>query len=58
MDKSPSDLIFEALCLRFRATTNVSKVMTRQDLQDATGLPAEALVDALQDLVGLSPKGS
>jgi hypothetical protein len=56
MDKSPSDLIFEALCLRFRATTNVSKVMPRQDLQDATGLPAEALVDALHDLVGLSPK--
>jgi hypothetical protein len=52
MAKSPSDLIFEALCLRYRSTTNVSKVMTRQDLQDATGLPAEALVDALRALVG------
>ena len=50
--KSPSDLIFEALCLRFRSTTNVSKMMTRQELQAATGLGAEALVDALRDLVG------
>jgi hypothetical protein len=51
MAKSPSDLTFEALCLRYRSTTNVSKVMTRQDLQEATGLPAEALVDALRVLV-------
>lgn len=51
MTKSPSDLIFEALCLRYRATTNVAGVMTRQELQEATGLPAEVLVDALRELV-------
>lgn len=51
MTKSPSDLIFEALCLRYRATTNVAWVMTRQELQGATGLPAEILVDVLRELV-------
>lgn len=45
-----SDLIFEALCLRYRSTTNAAKTMTRQELQDATGLRAEALVDALRTL--------
>jgi hypothetical protein len=50
-EKSPSDLIFEALCLRFRSTTNIGKTMTRQELQDAAGLTAEALVDALRVLV-------
>jgi hypothetical protein len=52
MAKSPSDLIFEALCLRYRATTKVSKVMTRQELQEATDLPADVLMEALQALVG------
>ena len=51
MAKPPSDLIFEALCLRYRSATNVSKIMTRQELQEATGLPAEVLVDALRALV-------
>jgi hypothetical protein len=51
MTKSPSDLIFEALCLRYRSPTNVAWVMTRKELQEATGLRAEALVDALRDLV-------
>lgn len=46
-----SDLIFQALCLRLRATTNVSRTMTRKELQEATGLRAEALVDALRGLV-------
>lgn len=50
--KSPSDLIFEALCLRYRATTKVSKAMTRQELQEATDLPADVLMEALQALVG------
>ena len=52
MTKSPSDLIFEALCLRYRATSNVAAAMTREELQGATGLPAEVLVDALRELVG------
>ena len=50
--KSPSDLIFEALCLRFRSTTSIGRMMTRQELQEATGLTAEALADALRALVG------
>jgi hypothetical protein len=50
-EKSPGGLIFEALCLRFRSTTNIRKTMTRQELQDATGLTVEALVDALRVLV-------
>jgi hypothetical protein len=52
MAKSPNDLIFEALCLRYRSSTNVSRVMTRKELQEATGLPAEVLVDTLRALVG------
>ena len=52
MANTPSDLIFEALCLRYRSTTNVAWVMTRHELQAATGLPAEVLVDAVRDLVG------
>jgi len=52
MANSPSDLIFEALCLRYRATTNVSTTMTRRELQEATGLAPEALMDALQVLCG------
>jgi hypothetical protein len=51
MTRSPSDLIFEALCLRHHSTTNVSWVMTLRELQEATGLPAEALVDTLHALV-------
>jgi hypothetical protein len=45
-----SDLIFEALCLRYRSTTSAARTMTRQELQDATGLRPEALVDALRTL--------
>ena len=41
-EKSPGDL---------RSTTNIRKTMTRQELQDATGLTAEALVDAVRVLV-------
>lgn len=50
--KTASDLIFEALCLRYRSTTNVAWVMTRKELQEATGLSTETLVDVLRDLVG------
>jgi hypothetical protein len=52
MAKSPRDLIFEALCLRYRSTPNVSKTMTRQELQEATGLPLERPRDALKVLCG------
>jgi hypothetical protein len=49
---APDDLILEALCLRYRATSNVGLTMTRQELQEATGLRAEALIVGLQALVG------
>ena len=49
---APDDLILEALCLRYRATPNVGLTMTRQELQEATGLRAEALIVGLQALVG------
>ena len=51
MEQTPNNLIFDALCLRYRSTNNVPWVMTCKELQEATGLPAEALVDALRDLV-------
>ena len=51
-EKKPTDLIFEALCLRHRATSNVSTTMTRGELQEATGLAPEALLDALKVLCG------
>ena len=52
MTSNPSDLIFEALCRRYRAATMVSKALTRRELQEATDLPANVLVEALQALVG------
>jgi hypothetical protein len=45
--KPPDALILEALCLRYRATSNVG-----QELQEATGLRAEALIVGLHALVG------
>jgi hypothetical protein len=46
-----ANLIFEALCQRYRATTNVSKTI-RRELQETTGLVPEALMDALKVLCG------
>ena len=39
----PHDLIFAALCDRYRSTTNVARTMTLDELQAATGLSTEAL---------------
>ena len=50
--KTPHDLILEALCLRYRAVSNVEPTMTRQELQEATGLRPEALILGLQALAG------
>jgi hypothetical protein len=51
--ENPSELIFKALCLRHRATTKgAANAMTRQELQEATGLTAEVLVGVLRALVG------
>lgn len=51
MTESPSDLIFNVLCARFKSA-KVLKAMTRQELQEATGLSERALRDALQALRG------
>jgi len=47
------DLVFVALCDRFLSTTNVHRTMTRQELQQATGLDAEVLVETLKGPRGL-----
>jgi len=46
------DLILDALCLRYRSTSRVEPTMTLRELQDATGVRPEALIEAL---VGLDP---
>ena len=46
------DLVFVALCDRFLSTTNVHRTMTREELQQATGLDAEVLEEALKGLRG------
>jgi len=46
------DLVFVALCDRFLSITNVHRTMTRQELQQATGLEAEVLEEALEGLRG------
>jgi hypothetical protein len=46
------DLVFVALCDRFLSTTNVHRTMTRQELQQATGLDAPVLEETLKGLRG------
>ncbi len=46
------DLVFVALCDRFLSTTNIRRTMTRQELQQATGLDAEVLEETLKGLRG------
>lgn len=41
MSTNEDDLGFTALCDRFRAPTNIRRTMTREGLQQATGLDAE-----------------
>jgi hypothetical protein len=51
--ENPNELVYKALCRRHRATTKgAANPMTRQELQEATGLTAEALIHALRALVG------
>ena len=46
------DLVFVALCDRFLSTTSAHRTMTRGELQQATGLDAEALEETLKSLRG------
>jgi len=46
------DLVFVALCDRFLSTTNVHRTMTREELQQTTGLDAEVLEETLKGLRG------
>jgi len=46
------DLVFTTLCDRFRSPTNVRRTMTREELQQATGLDAEVLDETLMALRG------
>jgi hypothetical protein len=46
------DLVFVALCDPFLSTTSAHRTMTRGELQQATGLDAEALEETLKGLRG------
>ena len=46
------DLLIPSAGVDCRASTNVSHSMTQRELQDATGLSPEALMDALKVLCG------
>ena len=49
------ELVLDALCLRYRSASRVEPTMTLRELQEATGVRPEALVEALEGLVGLDP---
>jgi hypothetical protein len=49
-------LVFTALCDRYRSTTHVSRTMSRLELQQATGLSPETIEQTLSALSG--PIGS
>jgi len=49
-------LVFTALCERYRSTTHVGRSMSRTELQQATGLAPQALDQTLEALV--APTGS
>lgn len=52
MTMREEDLVFTALCDRVRSPTNVRRTMTREELQQATGLDAEVLDETLKVLRG------
>jgi hypothetical protein len=52
MSTNEDDLLFTALCDRFRSPTNIRRTMTREELQRATGLDPEVLDEALKALRG------
>ena len=45
-------LVFTALCDRYRSTTHVGRTMSRTELQQATGLAPQALEQTLTTLAG------
>ena len=51
--ENANELIYKALCRRHRSTTKgAANPMTREELQEATGLTADALIHALRAFVG------
>ena len=51
--ENPNELVYNALCRRHQATgKGAANPMTRAELQEATGLTAEALIRTLRALVG------
>lgn len=52
MSTNDDDLVFTALCDRFRSLTNIRRTMTREELQRATGLDPEVLDETLKALRG------
>jgi hypothetical protein len=52
MSTNEDDRVFTALCDRFRSPTNIRRTMTREELQQATGLDAEVLDETLKALRG------
>ena len=48
------ELVFTALCDRYRSTTHVGRTMSRTELQQATGLAPQALERTLAALGGTS----
>jgi hypothetical protein len=46
------DLVFMALCDRYRSATHVGRTMSRTELQQATGLAPETLERTLTELGG------
>jgi hypothetical protein len=50
LSNKEEDPVFVALCDRFPLTTSAHRTLTREELQQATGLDAEVLEDTLKGL--------
>jgi hypothetical protein len=58
MGAAEEDLIFTALCDRYRATTNVDRTISREELRQATGLTEQVLDATLTALIGSDGRSS
>ena len=52
MSTKEETLVFVVLCSRYRSGTNIHRTMTREELQQATGLDAEVLEETIKGLRG------
>ena len=52
MNTKEETFIFAALCSRYRSTKTVHRTMTREELQQATGLDAAVLDETIKGLRG------